>query len=472
MRIADILPSRYRDPELLAEGGMGEIYRATDEALGRVVAVKLLAARYAADEVSRNRFTREALAAARLSGAPHAVSIFDVGEHNERPFFVMEYLAGGSLQQRLRSGPVATGEALDWLEDAARALDAAHERGIVHRDVKPGNLLFDDRGAIKVADFGIARAVGEESVTKPGTVLGTAGYLAPEQAMGERATPASDRYALAVVAYELLTGRRPFERGSPTAEALAHVHDPVPSACRERGGLPCELDPVFERALAKHPNHRYSSCAEFVADLRAAFDAAAGTTRALPVAQPSAAAVRPAPPRPRWPLVLLLLAALLAAGGAAVAWALARDGGGDRRAVRPRTVVHTVTTRARGVTVQQTVTQTIASPAPQPTSASSTASASASSGVSGAGLNDAGYSKMRAGDYQGALPLLEQAVAKLQGTGSLAEAYASYNLAYTRYALGSCDGVLDLVDRSEAIQGHRGELQSLRAKARKACAVG
>jgi serine/threonine protein kinase len=180
MTVDGILPSRYRDPELLAEGGMGEIYRATDQALGRMVAVKLLAARHAADELSRNRFTREALAAARLSGDPHAVSIFDVGEHNERPFFVMEYLAGGSLQERLRSGAVPIPQALDWLENAGRALDAAHERGIVHRDVKPGNLLFDDRGAIKVADFGIARAVGEESMTKPGTVLGTAGYLAPE----------------------------------------------------------------------------------------------------------------------------------------------------------------------------------------------------------------------------------------------------------------------------------------------------
>jgi serine/threonine-protein kinase len=448
---------------------MGEIYRATDKWLGRVVAVKLLAARYAADELSRNRFMREALAAARLSGNPYAVSIFDVGEYNERPFLVMEYLAGGSLQERLRSGPVPTGQALYWLENTGRALDAAHERGIIHRDVKPGNLLFNDRGAVKVADFGIARAVGEESLTKPGTVLGTAGYLAPEQAMGERATPASDRYALAVVAYELLTGRRPFERESPTAEALAHVHDPVPSVCRERDELPCELDPVFARALAKHPSHRYSSCAEFVADLRAAFDEAAETTRALPVAPPEAGAVARQGSRPRWPSALLVLAVLLALGGGAIAWTLTRDEGGGRRAIKPRTVVHTVTTRAQGTTVQQTVTKTIASPAPQPTTAGPTDSAPASSGENGSTLNDAGYAKTRAGDYRGALPLLEQAVSKLQGTGSLAEAYASYNLAYTRYALGSCDSVLDLLDRSEAIQGHRGELQSLRAKARKAC---
>src|SRR5213079_2576595 len=185
------------------------------------------------------------------SGEPHIVTIFDVGEHAGRPFIVMEYLSGGSLEQRIRKdGAQPPGQALEWLEQAAVALDAAHRNGVVHRDVKPANLLLDRDGNVHVADFGVASAAGMDSLTATGTVLGTAGYLSPEQAQGDRATPASDRYALAVVAFELLTGKRPFEADSPTAEATAHVHASVPSLCDHNGALPCELDPVFERALA------------------------------------------------------------------------------------------------------------------------------------------------------------------------------------------------------------------------------
>src|SRR5881275_584333 len=184
---------------------MGDIYRATDAVLGRDVAVKVLAERYAEDDSVRERFTREALAAARLSGEPNTVTIFDVGEHEGRPYIVMEYLGGGSLDDVLRKGGAQPPQrVLGWLEQAALALDAAHRRGVVHRDVKPANLMLDRDGNVHVADFGIASAAGMESLTMTGTVLGTAGYLSPEQAQGERAGPASDRYALAIVAYELL----------------------------------------------------------------------------------------------------------------------------------------------------------------------------------------------------------------------------------------------------------------------------
>ena len=146
-----------------------------------------------------------------------------------RPFIVMEYLGGGSLEDRIRAGRIHTGQALDWLEQAAVALDAAHAEGVVHRDVKPANLLLDGADNVHVADFGIASAAGMDSLTKTGTVIGTAAYLSPEQAQGERATPGSDRYALAVVAWELLTGRRPFGGDTPAAEAAAHVHAAVPA---------------------------------------------------------------------------------------------------------------------------------------------------------------------------------------------------------------------------------------------------
>ena len=225
----DTLPSRYRNPRPIGAGGMGEIYRATDQELDRDVAVKVLAARYAQDEPFRARFKREALAAARLSGHPNIVTIFDVDEHDGRPMIVMAYLGGGSLEERVKGGaPCPPAQVLDWLEQAASALDAAHEAGVVHRDVKPGNLLLDDRGQVHVADFGIASAAGMDSFTKTGTILGTAGYLSPEQARGERAGAASDRYALAIVAWELLTGHRPFEARSATEEAAAHINTSVP----------------------------------------------------------------------------------------------------------------------------------------------------------------------------------------------------------------------------------------------------
>jgi predicted Ser/Thr protein kinase len=435
------------------------------------VAIKILAERYAQDESVRERFTREALAAARLSGEANTVTIFDVGEHRGRPYIVMEYLSGGSLDGVVRKEGVQQPQRVfTWLEQAAHALDAAHAKGVVHRDVKPGNLMLDREGNVHVADFGIASAAGMDSLTMTGTVLGTAGYLSPEQAQGDRATPASDRYALAIVAYELLTGKRPFEADSPTAEAAAHVNAPIPSISTHRG-LPRELDPVFERALAKDPDRRFETSADLVAALRAAFSDAAGSTRTLPVSVPATAATAPlreateeevawVPPRPparaAWPL----LAALLIAGavaGALLAFFLTR---GDGTKDAPTTVItefRTVTTEGEVTTVEKPVTiTTSASPPP-------------ASGQSGAALNDAGFSKMQAGDYAGALPLLERAVQRLQGTESLTEAYASYNLAFTRFQLGNCEGVLELLDRSESIQGHRSEIDQLREQAEERC---
>ena len=443
---------------------MGDIYRATDAVLGREVVVKMLADRYAQDESVRRRFTREALAAARLSGEPNTVTIFDVGEHNDRPYIVMEYFGGGSLDDVLRSeGAQLPQRVFTWLEQAGRALDAAHARGIVHRDVKPGNLLLDRESNVHVADFGIASAAGMDSLTMTGTVLGTAGYLSPEQAQGERATPASDRYALAVVAFELLTGSRPFEADSPTAEAAAHVNAPVPSISA-RADLPREIDRCFERALAKDPAQRFGTCAEFVAALRSAFAEAAGQTRALAAVPPTAATRTLPPPRRSsgaWPLLVGLLVAG-AVAGALLAYFLTR--GDSSSPTAPTTIVthvQTLTTQGRVTTVERPVTVT--------TSPTTSAPPPATSGQSGVTLNNAGYAKMQAGDYAGALPLLEEAVRKLDGTGILDEAYAKYNLAYTRYHLGNCDGVLDLLDQAEAIEGHKSAIDSLRSQAQENC---
>jgi tRNA A-37 threonylcarbamoyl transferase component Bud32 len=450
----DILPPRYGGPERIGHGGMGDIYRATDSVLGREVAIKVLAERYAEDESLRQRFTREALAAARLSGEPNIVTIFDVGEHDGRPYIVMEYLGGGSLDDVIReSGAQPPQRTFTWLEQAGRALDTAHARGIVHRDVKPGNLLLDRERNVHVADFGIASAAGMDSLTMTGTVLGTAGYLAPEQAQGERATPASDRYALAVVAFELLTGSRPFAADSPTAEAAAHVNAAVPSISAY-ANLPRELDRCFERALAKDPARRFPTSAEFVAALRSAFAHAAGQT----------AVARAVPPPRRstssWPLLIGLLALGAVAGGL-LAYFLTRDNGSAPAPTTVITHVQTVTTQGEVTTVERSVTVTTASPR--------TTASPPASGASGEALNDAGYARMQARDYAGALPLLEQAVQKLEGTGKLYEAYAKYNLAYTRFQLGNCSGVLDLLDQAEAIEGRKSAIDRLRAQARQSC---
>jgi eukaryotic-like serine/threonine-protein kinase len=465
----DMFPPRYRGPERIGHGGMGDIYRATDETLGRDVAIKLLAERYADDVAIRGRFTREALAAARLSGEPNTVTIFDVGEWNDRPFIVMEYLAGGSLEERLREhGAEEPGQVVRWLAQAATALDAAHVQGVVHRDVKPGNLLLDADGNVHVADFGIATAAGLDSLTQTGTIIGTAGYLSPEQAQGQRATPASDVYALGVVAFELLTGKRPFQSDSTTAEAAAHVHAPIPSVSGLDPTLPRELDGVFERVLAKDPGDRYESGGAFVWALDRAFEQ---PTALLPASTPRPQSRPARPPRRRPPLlpIAVALLLLLGAAGAVLAALLPDDDGGDTG--RATTFVTTV--REEGTTVRETVTTTTeAPPQPQPTPPPPVQTAPpppAPAGTSGAALNDAGFRRMQAGDYAGALPLLEQAVQKLSGSGQDVEAYALYNLAFTRFQLGSCDGVLELLDRSEALQGQRNEIDTLRAQAQERC---
>jgi eukaryotic-like serine/threonine-protein kinase len=456
---------------------MGEIFRATDAALGRAVAIKLLAERYAKDEAVRQRFTREALAAARLSGEPHIVTIFDVGEHAERPFIVMEYLSGGSLEDRIRrDGAQKPAQALEWLEQAARALDAAHAHGVVHRDVKPANLLLDRNDDVHVADFGIASAAGLDSLTMTGTVLGTAGYLSPEQAQGDRATPASDRYALAVVAFELLSGRRPFENESMTAEAAAHVNAQVPSISEICESLPHEVDPVFRKAMAKDPNQRFDTAADFVASLRAALAEAAGSTRTF---EPVAAAAPPPPPpaaaalrRRRRPVVWIGLLALLAAG--AIAGAIAAvvvSGGDEKQTARPapaKTFVRTVFRTGAGQTVTQVQTVTAQSPPEQRVTTVPVTPPSLGPGKlslsQARGLVDSSTFKIRAGDYAGALPIAQRALKALTGSGDIYEAYANYNVGTSLIHLGRCGQGLPYLDRSEAIQGHRNEIDRDRAR--------
>src|SRR3954464_2555175 len=251
------LPPRYRVVRHIANGGMAAVWEAEDELLGRLVAVKKRSRAYDADERARKRFLREARAAARLGDCPHVVTVYDIGEHDDRAYIVMEHFAGGTVDERLRSGRrIPRPLALRWLREAAIALDCAHAHDVVHRDVKPANLLLDEHGRLAVGDFGIATVASEASVTMTGQVLGTAAYISPEQARGEPATAASDRYALAFVAFELLTGARPFAVDHPAAQARAHVQASIPDATEVAPDLPAAVDAALRDGMAKDPDDR------------------------------------------------------------------------------------------------------------------------------------------------------------------------------------------------------------------------
>ncbi|MHB8341964.1 MAG: protein kinase domain-containing protein, partial [Mycobacteriales bacterium] len=283
-------------------GGMGEVWQATDELLDRSVAVKLLKPEYADDPGFRSRFRAEARLAAGLSH-PGVAGVFDYGEDTETTpaaaFLVMELVAGEPLSARLaRDGRLPVVEALDVVAQAALALDAAHAAGIVHRDVKPGNLLLRPDGVVKVTDFGIARAAGTSTLTDVGVVMGTAHYLSPEQSSGARATPASDVYALGVVAYECLAGYRPFEGDTPVAVAVAHQRDQPPALPPD---VPALVGSLVLQTLAKSPADRPPSAASLGRTAAALRDALAADT----VAVPGVAAA----PTPTRPLTMPVLAA-------------------------------------------------------------------------------------------------------------------------------------------------------------------
>jgi eukaryotic-like serine/threonine-protein kinase len=273
------LPDRYRVRRRLATGGMAAVWCAEDLVLGRTVAIKVLAERFAHDDMAMRRFKREARAAARVSTHAHVVTIYDVGdlevddreiEATARPFIVMEYLAGGTVADAIRVGAVRRQEAVRWIREAGAALDHAHARGIVHRDIKPANFLLNRSRVLHVADFGIARLVSEDTITSTGELFGTAAYLSPEQALGREATGASDRYALAVAAFELLAGERPFDAPHFAAQARQHIEDDRPYASERDRTLPPALDDVLIRGMAKHPDERFETAGDFVDALETA----------------------------------------------------------------------------------------------------------------------------------------------------------------------------------------------------------
>ncbi|BBH17354.1 serine/threonine protein kinase [Nocardioides baekrokdamisoli] len=265
------MAGRYVFGDFIASGGMAEVWRARDNDYSRDVAIKLLKPEYADDPASRARFDAEARHVQSIDH-PNVAAVYDVGEMPTasgliRPYLTMEYVAGRPLSAIIGDGPLAPELVQSLLAQAGDGLAAAHGSGIVHRDVKPANLLVTDSGTLKITDFGIARSASQGAVTVTGQVVGTPQYLSPEQARGEVATPASDVYGLGVVAFEALTGSRPFDRPTAVATALAHLEDPVPAL---PDTVPAGLAAVVERSLAKDPADRYATGAEFADAMRAA----------------------------------------------------------------------------------------------------------------------------------------------------------------------------------------------------------
>ena len=254
---------RYRVDRQLGDGGMATVYLGHDILLGRDVAIKVLRGNYAADPASRVRFRREAQAAAGFSH-PNIVDIYDVGEVAGTPYFVMEYVRGQTLKAIIdEEGPFHPDDVASLLQQVCSALDYAHERGYVHRDVKPQNILVDNDGHAIVVDFGIAKSVSDDNLTEAGDGLGTVHYLSPEQASGLMATPASDVYSAGVVAYEMLTKHVPFDAPTPVGVAVMHVQDEPPPPSAFLASIPPAIDAIIQRALAKDPTKRFPSAGAF-----------------------------------------------------------------------------------------------------------------------------------------------------------------------------------------------------------------
>jgi serine/threonine-protein kinase len=342
-----IFGRRYKVTEKIGSGGMADVFKAVDEVLGRTVAVKVLHARYASDPSFVARFRQEAQAAANLSH-PNIVNMYDWGRDGDTYYIVMEYVKGTDLKSLVtRQGPLDPHKVAEYGAQVCGALTVAHGYDIIHRDIKPHNIVLTPDGTIKVMDFGIARA-GNTTMTQTGSVLGTAQYISPEQAQGKPLTPASDLYSLGVTLYELATGTLPFDGDTPVATALKQVNDePVPPR-QVRASVPPALEAVILRALRKNPAERYASASEMRDDLRRVAGgqsavggiyggaAAADQTSVLPPVERSASSrpagsprMQPVPERRMSPWAWVALVAVLIAAGLGVAFALgAFDGGG------------------------------------------------------------------------------------------------------------------------------------------------
>ncbi|HST26136.1 MAG TPA: protein kinase [Gaiellaceae bacterium] len=338
--VGELIDGRYELEELTGTGGMSRVYRARDLQLNRRVAIKILHDQLSDDPEHLERFRREARAAARLSH-PNIVTVIDRGESDGRQFIVFEHVEGENLKELVgRTGPLPVGKALDFGIEIARALGFAHTNGVVHRDVKPQNVLIRE-GAAKVADFGIARADDPALAgqTTTGTVLGTGDYISPEQARGEMATEQSDVYSLGALLYELLTGSVPYPSESAVAAATRHATDPVPDVLAARPDVPLRLAGAVQRAMAKDPHERFASMDDFLGELLACRsrqpvpEAAQTMIISEPVLPRSPARAAHRRRAPVW--ALLVLVGMLALAGAGAYYLVGRHHAGPGKSTPP-----------------------------------------------------------------------------------------------------------------------------------------
>ncbi|MBW3562289.1 MAG: protein kinase [Actinobacteria bacterium] len=326
-----VLSDRYALTELLGRGGMAEVHRATDRTLGRDVAIKILPENRATDDAFVRRFEREARAAASLND-PHIVAVHDTGSDGGSHYIVMELVEGPTLEDVIAErGPLPADEVIDITRQVCDGLAAAHEAGLVHRDIKPGNIMFDRSGTVKVTDFGIALATAGATMTQTGSVYGSAPYLSPEQARGEDVDERADLYALGCVVYSMLVGEAPFTGSEPLSIVYQHLHGEIEPPSTRRDGVPAGLDAVVARMLAKDREDRYPSAAEARADLDRV------TRGEPPVAADLAATRRMDASEDR---TLLMPAGVAAAGAAGAAGAAhAADGDPDDGGTGPADAV-------------------------------------------------------------------------------------------------------------------------------------
>jgi serine/threonine-protein kinase len=329
---------RYRLERQLGAGASSTVWRAFDTVLERRVAIKVLVHGLSGESGPLERFRREARALAKL-GHPNIVTVIDTGEDDSTPFIVLAYVGGETLKQRIRrDGRLAVGDALAYTIEVAGALAAAHDRGIVHRDVKSQNILIDPDGGAKLTDFGIARSGDDDALTQDGRVLGTTDYVSPEQALGHEVTGQSDLYSLGVVLYESLTGAVPFRDPSPVAVARMHVRAEIPDVQRARPEISAALAAVLERATAKHLKRRYQDAPTMIGDLEQAL--AIETARSGSASSEASAVLRALPPDARSQVPLrvrhpsstalsLAAVALVAAALAVLIFTRVHTGGGS-----------------------------------------------------------------------------------------------------------------------------------------------
>jgi serine/threonine protein kinase len=460
MATDELLAGRYRPLQVLGTGGMARVFLAEDQRLGRRVAVKRLHAH--SPEDTARRFEREARLGASLNH-PNLVSVYDVDTDGESVLIVMEYVEGPTLAQELDNGPLAPARVADIVGQVAGALDQVHAQGIVHRDVKPANILLRPDGMAKLADLGIALASETTQITVSGTVLGTAAYMAPEQLDGSEVGPAADIYSLAAVAFEALSGHKARQGTSPMEVAHRVVNDPPPDLRVAWPEAPPAAAAALSRGMAHVPADRQHRAGELASELRAAV--AEREDQGPPVLTQRA--------RRPWAVLAAALVALCLIAAGAFALAGRHDGkgsSGTATAPKPQKAAKTRT---------ETVTAPYVAPTPQPqaqtappSQTGTSPSTQNASGGGGAGLNQQGYAMMNRGDYNGAIPVLQKAVASYgSGSKDLNYAFALYNLGRSLRLAGRPNEAVPVLEKRLAIPNQtatvRRELDAARRDAAK-----